>query len=214
VADDDASGVRDELDDPHPQLFSELPTSGSSVDVTASLHQERLLQQRAEFAETVGFVDFYRAELSKVVGFVIKLGAAPHDAADIAQTTMVLLWKSWHRVDHPRAWVYKVATRTHLSTSPARGSESIVASVPDQPSRVLSPETLAEVAESARAVNALLDELPQQQRMVMAWRMNGFDDTEIARGLNTTPRAVRSAVRRARAALKQLIGKQQHREAR
>ena len=170
------------------------------VEPVASEQRRRLLDDQAR---TGGFAEFYGEDFRKLTGFVIMLGASPQDAADIVQKAMIALLEKWGTVDHPGAWVRTVATRMHLKSAPV--NEVATELVPDRPSAVYSPADLVEIAEASKRIVALLDELPEQQRMVMAWRLDGYDDTEIARGLGTTRVAVRRAAARAKKALKQTM---------
>lgn len=170
------------------------------VELVASEQRRRLLDDQARNG---GFAEFYGADFRKLTGFVIMLGASPQDAADIVQKAMIALMENWGTVDHPGAWVRTVATRMHLKSAPV--NEVVTELVPDRPSALYSPADLVEIAEAGTRIVALLDELPEQQRMVMAWRLNGYDDTEIARGLGTTRVAVRRAAARAKKALKQTM---------
>ncbi|MFJ9782634.1 sigma factor-like helix-turn-helix DNA-binding protein [Amycolatopsis sp. NPDC101161] len=84
--------------------------------------------------------------------------------------------------------------------------EDLADVVPDlEASALLSPEHYAEVAEAAQGVRALLAPLPEQQRMVMAYLMDGFNHREVAQAISTTPAAVAKAAARARASLKDRI---------
>jgi RNA polymerase sigma-70 factor (ECF subfamily) len=159
-----------------------------------------------------GFVDFYKADAERLVGFVIKLGASPHDAADIAQTALSRLLTRWEEVETPRAWTRKTATRLFLKSIPAGQREVCTETVPELPTKLLSPEACAENAAAAREINELLDALPSQQRMVMAWRMDNFTNIEIAQVLNTTPAAIATAYQRARNSLREVIKAKSRRE--
>lgn len=173
----------------------------SEAEVVELVASEQRRRQLDDQARSGGFAEFYGDDFRKLTGFVIMLGASPQDAADIVQKAMIALMENWGTVDHPGAWVRTVATRMHLRSAPV--NEVVTDFVPDRPSGLYSPADLVEIAEAGRRIVALLDELPEQQRMVMAWRLGGYDDTEIARGLGTTRVAVRRAAARAKKALKQ-----------
>lgn len=151
------------------------------------------------------FSEFYVAEAKALVNFVIRLGASPHDAADAAQTALAMLYEAWHTVTHPRAWVRTVAKRSYLRSAPSTAAEITTDTVPELPTPLLSPPDYAEVLESTRDLVDLLNQLPFRQRMIMSWRMDGFNDTEIARELQTTRTAVSTEAGRARATLKHIL---------
>lgn len=163
-----------------------------------------MLDGTAGIAIGDGFADFYRAHAHLLVGFVVRLGARPADAQDIAQDTMAELFRQWMSTRVPERWILTVATRKFLKTlSTLR--ELLTDRVPDTSAGVLSPQHYAEVAESAIAVNALLGRLTPQQRMIMVLRMYEFQDIEIARELKTTPRTVRTQANRARETLRPYV---------
>jgi RNA polymerase sigma-70 factor, ECF subfamily len=59
-----------------------------------------------------GFEDWYRREFSRLVSVLVRLGAGPDDAADIAAEAFSRALRRWDRVsqaDSPTAWVYRVA---------------------------------------------------------------------------------------------------------
>jgi RNA polymerase sigma factor (sigma-70 family) len=178
------------------------------ADITALLEEEQAVQDDLVLAEKSSFAVFYKDNIKKLLGFTIRLGAPSVAVAeDIVHTTMLTLYERWDAVEHPAAWAYKAVTNAYLRTTPS-GRGKVVDYVTDDDlvetaSPLLTPEAVAEIAAEAVYVADLLAVLPEQQRMVMAWRMEeAFDDTEIAKALRTTPKAVRAAVKRARATLK------------
>src|SRR5215468_10413841 len=47
------------------------------------------------------FEAFYRAELGRVVAFLLYHGAPLAEAADVAQDAMVQAFRNWHRIENP-----------------------------------------------------------------------------------------------------------------
>ncbi|MFD9895528.1 RNA polymerase sigma factor [Amycolatopsis sp. NPDC059027] len=150
------------------------------------------------------FSDFCRAHTERLVGFVIRLGASPADAEDVAQEVLLDLYESWDAVARPECWVWSVATRKYQRHFPLRHREIVTGTVPDRP-MLVAPDDFAVQAEAAGLLWELLTLLPFQQRMVLAWRIDGFSHQEIATGLSTTPAAVRASAARARATLKETL---------
>jgi RNA polymerase sigma-70 factor (ECF subfamily) len=54
------------------------------------------------------------------------------------------------------------------------------------------------LTETQQRITDALHRLTSAQRTVMAWRLDGFDYSEIARALDMTPEAVRQNISRAR----------------
>jgi RNA polymerase sigma factor (sigma-70 family) len=68
-----------------------------------------------------------------------------------------------------------------------------------------TPEVEVLISERTQAARDLLATLPMMQRLVMAWKTDGFSYEEIAKELRTTPGAVRQNMHRARSALKRQL---------
>ncbi|MEU4673910.1 sigma-70 family RNA polymerase sigma factor [Amycolatopsis sp. NPDC023774] len=185
----------------------------SDAEIEAILDADHDARQGLARAEADGFAAFYREDIKALVGFVIKLGATLPQAEDVAQRTMTTLYERWATVRHPKAWTRKVAFTAFLRSVPASQEQlTDVFEGEDEPaSPLLSPEARSELREEIQEITALLDALPAQQRMVMAYRMEeAYDDAEIAKALGTTPKAVRASVRRARAALTKQVRQLRH----
>ncbi len=141
------------------------------------------------------FSMFYRCEVGKVVGYVVKVtGTTVHEAADAAQAAFVLAWENWAHIRNPRAWVRTVATRELYRSMPDRRTVVGQALVAD--SAVVEP------GETWHEVVAALAELPLMQRQVLAMTADDFPDDVIAHELGTTAQAVRQNRSRGRKALK------------
>jgi RNA polymerase sigma factor (sigma-70 family) len=154
----------------------------------------------------VAVTDFsacYARELSSLVWFVMSLGADAHRAADVAQSAFAEAFAAWDRIQHPTAWLRRVAGRLyyrHLVTQ-----ETSVEDVPDRQGP-LSAASVVELHDEARRVLTALADLPPKQRQVMAWTIDGFSPAEIARELDVDPATVRQSLAKARKNLKQQLG--------
>ncbi|HEX7307471.1 RNA polymerase sigma factor [Lentzea sp.] len=143
---------------------------------------------------------FYRCEVGKVTGYVVKVtGATVHEAADATQAAFVLAWENWTCIRNPRAWVRTVATRELYRSMPDRRTLAGQALVGD--SAVVEP------GEAWREVVAALAELPLMQRQVLAMTADDFPDDVIAHELGTTAQAVRQNRSRGRRALKAVLSR-------
>jgi RNA polymerase sigma factor (sigma-70 family) len=188
---------------PQPAAVSRNDFTTAEVELDAILDEDEAAQQDIALVEAIGIDVFYRQQIVKLVGFVIMMGAKLHDAEDIAQVAMLKLLEDWNTVRDPIKWVHTVATNTYKRGSRAREAatgelilESAVAPA------LFSPESRAEVAEEFAEVAAALSELPEQQRLAIAWRMYDYTNAETAEALGTTRKAVAAAYRRGRQTLK------------
>lgn len=143
---------------------------------------------------------FHRAQMPRLVAFLMVQGAPADAAADVAQDAMIEAYRHWDDIDAPRAWVRLVATRGW-----GRRARRDRAEVPhdDLSSRVslLSPDDV-EAVEAHHTFLAMVRDLPELQRHVMAWTYDGYQPTEIAVFLGKNPATVRSALRDARETLR------------
>ncbi|QNP75587.1 sigma-70 family RNA polymerase sigma factor [Streptomyces roseirectus] len=143
------------------------------------------------------FSAFYRATIRPLTGFLINHGAGVQAAADIAQETMTDAYRNWDRVTHPRAWVYKVASRALVRK--IASVEDLVDEVPEPTSLIPRPDAIAEWEAQYDAL-PLLRSLPMRQRQVMAWTLADFTPTDIAEHLGLSAENIRADLKKARRA--------------
>lgn len=145
---------------------------------------------------TAAFAGFYRDEVTELVRFLLYMGAGLADAADLAQETMIDVYKSWASIEYPRAWARRVASRKF-----GRRMASVEAPVAQTDGSPLLPAH-RDVAEweQRHEVLRLLATLPWRQRQVMAWTFDGYQPHEIALELNISADAVRASLKLARRA--------------
>ncbi|MCW2916382.1 MAG: sig53 [Actinomycetia bacterium] len=147
------------------------------------------------------FEVFYKAEFPALVRFVSRLGTDSHTAVDAVQAAFLDAFRHWKRIDNPRAWLRTAASRIYMKMcfSPETPME-----IPA--SALIQYDDVAEMSERERQVQDALAQLPERQRQVMAWHLDGYRHREIAEYLNISEAAVRQNFRRARQALKQQLG--------
>jgi RNA polymerase sigma-70 factor (ECF subfamily) len=141
----------------------------------------------------VEFAACYQAEMPLLIRFLIKYGAAGHDAAEAAQEAFIELHRQWHSVSKPKPWLRKVAIRIYLKT-PADNSLSLDGH--DKPG-VLDATNRIEFREEEKTVLAALGSLPPAQRAVLALHYDQFETREIAEILGMTEAAVAKTWREA-----------------
>jgi RNA polymerase sigma factor (sigma-70 family) len=145
----------------------------------------------------------YAKELPGLIWFVMGLGADAHSAADVAQSAFAEAFGAWDSIQHPAAWLRRVAGRLFYRQLVTR--ETLVEAVPDHQGP-LSGISEMELRDEARAVLAALADLPPKQRQVMAWSIDGFTPGEIADHLGVDPASIRQNLAKARKHLKKQLG--------
>lgn len=148
------------------------------------------------------FASCYARELPGLVWFVMSLGAGAEAAADAAQSAFTDAFPVWPSIQHPHAWLRRVAQRAYYRRA---AREIPVESPPDRPGP-LPTASAAELHDEARAVHTALACLPPKQRQVMAWSIDGYSPAEIAAELAADPAAVRQNLAKARKNLKRRLG--------
>lgn len=133
------------------------------------------------------------------------------DAEDICQEVFVRLWKqapNWQDEAQLSTWLYRVAMNLALNHSQrvqqrmVTGSDEVMRRIGDAPA---APPPI----ESDPQLLQALGKLPENQRVAMSFRY--FQDLsikQIAQIMDSTPKAVESALGRAKLAMKKMLGEQ------
>jgi RNA polymerase sigma-70 factor (ECF subfamily) len=146
--------------------------------------------------------------------------ASYDDAEDAVQDTYLRAWRGWSGFDgeHPRAWLYRIATNACLDLIRARArrapsTRTEVAWLTPYPDPVLdqipstdaTPDDVAVARETIElAFLAALQVLPPRQRAaLLAREVLGLPATETAALLDTSVAAANSALQRARATMQE-----------
>jgi RNA polymerase sigma-70 factor, ECF subfamily len=153
--------------------------------------------------EAEAFEAFYLREYSAVVRLAYALSGSRLVAEDIAQEAFLRAFDHWERIQHPSAWVRKVAVRRAGRTVrrrllEARALARLVAG--RGPAVAELPEQDAEVWRAVRA-------LPRRQAQVIALRyVADASVAEIARTLDLAEGTVKAQLHRARQSLAVRLG--------
>ncbi len=147
------------------------------------------------------FTRIYRAEYVAVANFLRFSGADVQEIPDVVQSAFMALWSETKQVAHPRAWLRTVAERTLLRSN----AEVVRQAHLPLPRMPLEPEPILRLLQREQAVElvAMVQRLPAAQRRVFAWRMDGFEFSEIAAHFGQPESTVRSNYRHALAKLKE-----------
>ncbi|MFD8024525.1 RNA polymerase sigma factor [Streptomyces lavendulae] len=181
--------------------MTELPLPSRAVAVPKDLLAT--ISEQAEKADA-RFEAFYTMEMPRVSAFLMNLGASPYEAADATHEAFVkLLPDKWQCLEHPGAYLRKVAFRNYLRQTNSRTVPTDP--VPDRPGGTC-PVDLVILTGEQQQMLGLLATLPPAEREAMAWNLDGFSHEETAQILGKNPAAVRQAHKRARARLISALG--------
>lgn len=148
---------------------------------------------------------FYRAEMPRLLRFLLLQGVPPADAADAAQQAFVevcLRWDRVRRMDSPAGYLRRVASNDWAKQNRRRSTDV------DRAVRGhwAHPAVIEDIYgnEQVRLVVDSLSRLPARQRQVMAWLYDGYSYEEIAEQVGMRVATVRSTVRHAKEKLRSL----------
>ncbi|MGW6705346.1 RNA polymerase sigma factor [Streptomyces sp. NPDC054956] len=178
--------------------MTELPAPPHTDTVPSALLQMAPVQQNNRFEA------FYTSEMTRVSAFLMNLGASPYEAADAAhEAFLTLLPDKWRSLDHPAAYLRKVAYRKYLRQTNSRVLPTDP--VPDREGGTCPVEGVI-LTDGQQYMVDLLAALPPAEREAMAWNLDGFSHEETAKILGKNPAAVRQAHFRARTRLIDVLG--------
>jgi RNA polymerase sigma factor (sigma-70 family) len=152
-----------------------------------------------------GYEDFFASEYGLVVSFLCKAGF-DYQVADATQEAMVSAYHAWARITNPRGWIRTAAHRVAIRKAALLRDElhllvarGYVPTADDGTERFRHFELHDELLRA-------LALLPERQRLVMVWHLDGFHDEEIARVTGMKVSTVRSNLRHAREKLRKHLG--------
>jgi len=115
---------------------------------------------------------------------------------------MVKAWQKWESIEKPRAWVCKVAYRTYLKRVRARDRQAISW---DESTYEPAVESELSIFSDGQQVLQMLRALPPGQRTIAACFYDGLTCEEIAELVQKPAATVRSQLRHARKALREMM---------
>jgi RNA polymerase sigma-70 factor (ECF subfamily) len=149
----------------------------------------------------------------RVKGFLVKTGMNPDAAEEIAQATLLTVWRKAAQFDPASAgaaaWIFTIARNLRIDTarSAARQAKIAVSAARDETPEVAdSPETMMARSEDVSRVTAALQRLSDEQSKVI--RMSFIEEQphgEIAERLGIPLGTVKSRIRLAMGRLRELL---------
>jgi RNA polymerase sigma-70 factor (ECF subfamily) len=152
-----------------------------------------------------GFTEFFAADFPLLVGFLCKHGFETEVARDAASEAMLCAFQAWDSIGSPGAWVRQAGIRL-AARQVARARDGVNRAIrsdwacPDE----YAEDKLMVLLENSSLVVTVLARLPERQRVVMAWSLDGYTHAEIAERLGVRQGTVRSTVRHARKRLRRI----------
>lgn len=158
---------------------------------------------KEEAREWFEFSDFYRTEIARLIVFVMTLGADSDSACDIAQESMIAVWRMWDEIiTSPKAYSRVVASRAWVRVLRKPEVAALTEEHDHQDQTAIEPLQFLISKDEYIAVLKGLQQLPFRQRQVMAYTYDWFEPEDIAEILQIKPEAVRSSLYKARKTLR------------
>jgi len=149
------------------------------------------------------FTAYAAARWATLVRTAVMLGCPPHEAEDVAQTTLVRCLRHWNRVRasaNPDGYVYRVLANALIDRARRPWRRETPASAPDDTSRLAAD--IADDIAVRDAVESALDELSGDQRQVVVLRfVADLTEQQTADALGVPLGTVKSRAARALARL-------------
>jgi RNA polymerase sigma-70 factor (ECF subfamily) len=203
------------------QSFLAFELSESGLVVTARKQEELLSAQEASRLLQAVAVDRDRAAFAVLFGFYAprlkaflrRSGMPSSVAEDIAQETMLLVWKKASYFDPSRAgvttWIFTIARnarvdRLRRDTRPSAIAQAFDPS--DEPDGPVSGEQAMIAAQREERVRAAIAQLPREQADILKMSFFGEEtQSEIADAVGIPLGTVKSRVRLALGRLRQIL---------
>lgn len=187
-------------DIPHLADKSDLPRQASG-----GLDNARLAHCVARIVEEgsrEAFAELFGVFAPRVKSYLLRLGAEPALAEEIAQEVMLTVWRKAEQYDPAQAsvstWIFRIARNRRIDAHRRAASRP----EPDEndaelfPAEIETPHAALDRIETEGRVRAALATLPEEQRqMLQAAFYEGLSQTEIAERFNLPLGTVKSRTR-------------------
>lgn len=162
----------------------------------------------APAAPPVSVAELHRTQYASVVRFLLYQRATWAEAHDAVQDAFLSACEpgALDGVRSPQAWLRTVALRSWKRRNGRSPLRLVSLSADDDTSDWQTPLLAVELSEQQKHIVALLQGLPDKQRQIMAWHLDGYSTQEIAQHMHLRETAVRKNLSRARRTLKERLG--------
>lgn len=191
---------------------------GKAADGVTSSFDKRA-EPRAEFSDLIvaiardqdraAFARLFSHFAPRIKTLIMQLGASPARAEEIAQDTMLAVWRKAQLFDPAGAsasgWIYRIARNLHLDA--IRRDKRLAAMPADaEADDTAQPDAILALQDTEKRVRAAIAELsPEQLRVITLSFFEDMPHAEIARELSIPLGTVKSRVRLAMQRLRDLL---------
>lgn len=165
----------------------------------------------AHKADRRAFADLFAHFAPRVKSYMLRLGAPPEAAEELAQEAMLSVWRKANLFDPARAgastWIFAIARNLRIDALRRERRPRIEDDPTDEPAPEAAADAVVECHERDVRLREAMAELPRDQAEVV--RLSFFQDkphSEIAKDLNLPLGTVKSRLRLALGRLRGLVG--------
>jgi len=183
-----------------------LPRKGGGLNRGQMGEDDMALVARAGVGDAPAFGVLASRHLGSVIATARRLVRDHAEAEDIAQETMLRLWREASKLEIGPVgvgpWLRRVAANLAIDRLRSSGRIMIAENVPEQEAPATQLDSLVE-RDVSRRVNEALFMLPERQRVALVlFHYEGMSQREVATRLDVSEDAVESLLSRARRALR------------
>jgi RNA polymerase sigma-70 factor (ECF subfamily) len=165
----------------------------------------------AASADREAFVALFNHFAPRVKSYMLRLGAAPPLAEELAQETLLTVWRKAGAFDAakaaPSTWIFTIARNLRIDAARRERRGEPVQDPSDAPEAEPAPDAALAALQSEDRIRLALRSLPVEQAEVV--RLSFFSDkphSEIAEALQLPLGTVKSRLRLAMGRLRDLLG--------
>lgn len=173
----------------------------NSKDMTEANQFNALLGKIAETQDKRAFADLFEHFAPRIKSLMLRLGTDPHTADELAQETMLSVWRKSHLFDPAKAaastWIFAIARNLRIDRFRREKRPELD---PNDPALIPAAEPMAddqlEANDQAARVRQCLETLPKEQRIAVQLSfVEGLSHQEIADRLDLPLGTVKSRLR-------------------
>jgi RNA polymerase sigma-70 factor (ECF subfamily) len=170
-----------------------------------------LIGRVAAHGDRAAFASLFDHFAPRVKSYMLRLGAEPRQAEELAQETLLTVWRKAAAFDRakaaPSTWIFTIARNLRIDAARRARHAEPLEDPSDAPDAEPAPDAVLAAAQSEGLIRNALGKLPPEQAEVV--RLSFFSDkphSEIAEQLNLPLGTVKSRLRLAMGRLRDLLG--------
>jgi len=161
--------------------------------------------------KSVEFIEKVLPVNGKLFRFAYRLLASREEAEDVVQETFMKLWNKRENLSEYKsidAFAMVITKNLCLDSLKSKNRSEVNVESPFNVPEIVTPYEKTELSDSVRNVNQIIDDLPEQQKMIIQLRdVEGYSYEEIADILKLNINAIRVNLSRARKKVRDTLTK-------